>query len=327
MSDRFDITIVISSYNRDDKIIQTLQSLYKSDLSCFTAVELLIIDDGSPRHVEELLPLAGVKPSSITLRLLKQTNKGIGATRNRGFNVAQSSLVLFLDDDIILYPDTVQKFFQAWRQHQGALIFGSYPFNSYSSPAMEKFANRFFGYNEISKEEKIDQVNGITSGLLFADKSKLQEMKHLYNDNLTVPAAEEHELMFRFFKSGIPIYHARHIYALHNHHLNIKWLSQQQYKYGLATAEAFVKYPEIKGMKKFAVWVKSFSQDNAGMLKRVAQKLLTSVAGRKLLMVVAKTIEIISPGGQHHFAFGLLVSIFFKAGYNKGLRKFRNSLS
>jgi len=51
---KFDLSIAISSYNRDDKVAKTLTTLYQSDLSGVGAVEVIVIDDGSPkRHSSE----------------------------------------------------------------------------------------------------------------------------------------------------------------------------------------------------------------------------------------------------------------------------------
>src|ERR1044071_2110603 len=99
MSSEFDITIVVSSYNRENKIRQTIDSIFKNDLRGFRAVELIVIDDGSPQPVENVLPSPDEVPLPISLRFIKQKNSGIGATRNRGFREAKSPLVFFLDDD------------------------------------------------------------------------------------------------------------------------------------------------------------------------------------------------------------------------------------
>ncbi len=55
MNKDFDISIVISSYNRDDKVLQTVQRLFESDLSEFNKVEVIVVDDGSPSPVDKLL--------------------------------------------------------------------------------------------------------------------------------------------------------------------------------------------------------------------------------------------------------------------------------
>ena len=68
----FDISIVISSYNRDNKVLQTIEQLFKSDFSDFTKIELIIIDDGSPSPIDKLLPQPWTISEKIEWRLITQ---------------------------------------------------------------------------------------------------------------------------------------------------------------------------------------------------------------------------------------------------------------
>lgn len=327
MSPAFDISIVISSYNREDKVFKTIDSLFKSDLAVFTAIELIIIDDGSPRPVENVLKTVGEKPACITLRLLQQKNAGIGATRNRGYREARSPIVLFIDDDIILYEDTVKKIFLAQQENIGPVIFGSYPFISHQSPALEKFAQHLYGYNDITQEPAYQQVEGITSGLLCVNKEQLDMPDYFYRDDLTVPAAEEHEIIARFHRENIPIFHARHIVAIHNHHLELDWLIIQQYKYGLGTAEAFIKYPLIAEMEKYAELKRTMNGATTGGWKGIIKNVAASLPGRKLLLLYARLANKLLRNRNHNFVFGLLTSAYYRAGYRDGLKKFSSKNS
>jgi len=319
MNAEFDISIVVSSYNRENKVRQTIDSIFKNDLSVFTAVELIIIDDGSPQPVENVLPSAEQIPPRITMRFIKQPNSGIGATRNRGFREARSRLVLFLDDDIILEPDTIKKIYEAEEEHPGAVIFGNYPFISHNSESLHQFARLLFNYDDITIQKEFEKVDAITSGLLCVNKERLGNPQNFYRDDMTVPAAEEHEVIARFSKMGIPIFHAKHIVTTHNHHLELNWLAQQQFKYGMATAEAFIKSPEILEMEKFAKLQNSL-QPKGG--KKIIKLCLVSSPGRKLLLAYAKLLERLRPNTQHNKVFGLLTTIFFYAGYKQGMKRF-----
>ena len=322
MNPEFDISIVISSYNRDDKVLQTIERLFESDLNDFNKMELIVIDDGSPNPVKEILPKLKDIPGKIDLKLITQENSGIGATRNRGFREANSEIIVFLDDDILLKKNTLKDIFEAQQEHEGAIIFGTYPFISHSSESLYRFASSFFGYDMITTEKKIEKTNGITSGLLSVNRTKLNGLENFYKDDLTIPAAEEHEIMFRFHKLGIPVFYARHIAAIHNHHLQLGWLARQQYKYGLATAEAFIKNPEILELEKFAEWKKSFTSSGRKRPKGFFNFLLTSWVGRRSLFFSSRILEKLFPRADHNFIFGLLVSAYFQAGYRDGLRRF-----
>jgi glycosyltransferase involved in cell wall biosynthesis len=322
MNKKYDLTITISSYNRDDKVLETVRRLFESDFSGFEKIELLVIDDGSPRPVKDALaPLTEIPPV-IEMRLIRQDNAGIGATRNRGFREAQSDFVLFLDDDILLKPSTLKEITEAQRSGPGAVIFGNYPFISHETESLHQFARGLYGYDAITEKPGYEKVNAITSGLLWVDKARLRETADFYRDDLSIPAAEEYEIIARFHRMGIPIFRAAHICAIHNHHLELKWLVEQQYKYGMGTAEAFAKYSDITNLETFAEL--KTKMDGLGKIgaKNLAKLALASRTGRRLLLFYAQTTEKLFRNKNRDFIFGMLASAYFWAGYREGLKRF-----
>lgn len=319
----FDISVVISSFNREDKVRQTLERLFESDLQTFQKIEVLVIDDGSPKPLDQLLADIPKSPDKIDWRLIRQSNAGIGATRNRGYREAQAPVVIFLDDDILVYPDTLALLYEAQLNGPGPVIFGNYPFISHATGSLKLFAEQLYGYHLITKEKQFIKVDAITSGLLCVDKRKLPDAEAFYKDNLSVPAAEEYEIVARFSREGIPIYMATHIQAIHNHHLELPWLVIQQYKYGLGTAEAFIKYPETVSLPSYAALKKSLDSLYKGS-KGFFRRVLASGPGRKLLLWYMGFTGSLAARRNRNRGIGILTSAYFWAGYRKGLMKFKS---
>ena len=325
MNREYDITVAVSSFNRDDKVGETLATLFASDLSRFTRVEVIVVDDGSPRPVADVVTRTGEPPEKIDVRVIRQDNSGIGATRNRGFREARADLVLFLDDDILLKPSTLGDFVDAHREHPGAVIFGNYPFRSHESESLRRFAVGLYGYDRLTAEPTYERVNAITSGLLCVDKSKLGGIDDFYRDDLSVPAAEEYEVIYRFDKLGIPIFNALHISAIHNHHLELPWLVEQQFKYGRGTAEAISKYPEITKLEKFARLKSTLDAIGGRGLRSSVKAAASSASGRKILSLYARLVQRLRPAHTRNRIYGLLTSAYYWAGYRDGLRTFGRS--
>ena len=323
MNSDFDLTVTVSSYNRDDKVVQTLQELFKSDLDGFRNIELIVVDDGSPRPVADVIERLGEIPEKFDLRVVRQENSGIGATRNRGFREARSNLVLFLDDDILVKRETLREVVEAHKSHSGGAIFGSYPFISHETESLERFARLLYGYDDITAEEKYVRVEALTSGLLAVDKTKFGD-ESFYRDDMTIPAAEEYEVISRFHRLGIPIFRAQHISAIHNHHLELDWLVGQQYKYGMGTAEAFSKCPEIEKLEKFTELRSKLESIGKRNVRNRLKSVLSSKIGRTVSLHLAGAIQSISPKGNHNFLFGLLTSAYYWAGYREGIKRFAN---
>lgn len=319
MSTDFDISIVISSYNRDNKVLQTVQRLFESDFSGFTSIEVIIIDDGSPSPVEKILQEVQHVPGNVEWRLITQKNAGIGSTRNRGYREARAGIVIFLDDDILVYSHTIQQLYKAIQSGPGPVVFGNYPFISHATGSLKKFAEHLYGYDAITEKENYQQVNAITSGLLVVNKEKLPDKEQLYKDNLSVPAAEEYEIIARFRRMGIPIYMATHIKAVHNHHLELTWLVQQQYKYGLGTAEAFIKFPEITGLGKFAELKKNLEGETG---RRFLKIFFSSAFCRQFLLFYTRITERILKNRNRNKLIGILATAYFWAGYRDGKKRY-----
>lgn len=314
-----DLSIVISSFNRNDKVLETLRSLCANDLAGIGDVEVIIIDDGSPRPVEPLLMQLGKVPENFRIRVIKQDNAGIGPTRNLGFRESANDLVLFLDDDIIMEKGSLRKIIESTSAEQCGVVFGSYPFVTHESESLGMFASKFYGYDRLSDEPSFEYINGIASGFLWVTKSKLGIVGDLYRNDLKIPAAEEHELIFRFRQSGRQIAHARHISATHNHHLELAWIADQQYKYGLATAEAFQKYPDIVQMPRFAELKTTL--DGGPRMKKFMKDLVSSALGRTVGLTLARLVQKLSPNADHGRVFALVTTAHFRGGYKDGTKQ------
>ena len=55
MTEAYDMSVAISAFNRDDKVGETLERLFECDLSRFENIEVIVVDDGSPRPVADVL--------------------------------------------------------------------------------------------------------------------------------------------------------------------------------------------------------------------------------------------------------------------------------
>lgn len=91
------VTVVVPTYGHEAYVLDTLASVFAQD---YPAVEVIVVDDGSPDRTEAVLaPLAREE----RIRYVRQANAGAAAARNAGAALARGELLLFLDDDDLLY--------------------------------------------------------------------------------------------------------------------------------------------------------------------------------------------------------------------------------
>jgi GT2 family glycosyltransferase len=121
----FGISVIIPAYNRAELIVETLRSLLNQTMP---AKEIIVVDDGSTDGTAEKTleafenwkletgnlkkvsrePLSGNLKSNIqnlTLKILRQSNAGPAAARNRGLAEATGEFIHFFDSDDIAAPN------------------------------------------------------------------------------------------------------------------------------------------------------------------------------------------------------------------------------
>jgi GT2 family glycosyltransferase len=89
---RIKFSVVIPLYNKEKSIAKTLASVKQQR---FPASEIIVIDDGSTDNSIKQVLAANIP----TLKLIKQTNKGVSAARNLGVEKSSNEFIAFIDAD------------------------------------------------------------------------------------------------------------------------------------------------------------------------------------------------------------------------------------
>ena len=92
------VSVVVPLYNKAPYLSAALGSIQAQQRQ---PDEIIVVDDGSTDGGADIALAAGIP----RLRLIRQTNQGPGAARNRGIAAATGDLVAFLDADDYWYPE------------------------------------------------------------------------------------------------------------------------------------------------------------------------------------------------------------------------------
>lgn len=95
------ISVIIPTCNRVVLLERAIQSVLAQRHPC---CELIVIDDGSTDNTAEMVSRLSIG-ATVSIRYLKQENRGAAAARNHGIRAATGSLVAFLDSDDWWLPD------------------------------------------------------------------------------------------------------------------------------------------------------------------------------------------------------------------------------
>jgi glycosyltransferase involved in cell wall biosynthesis len=90
------VSVVIPAFNAERFLAETLASVLSGEFRDF---EILVIDDGSKDRTAEVAEAADGP-----VRLLRQANAGMSASRNRGIQSSDSEFIALLDADDLWHP-------------------------------------------------------------------------------------------------------------------------------------------------------------------------------------------------------------------------------
>ena len=112
-------SIIIPYHNSKDTIGPLLDSIAVSKKA--PLLEVIVVDDGSEEKF--LVPRSWVlgrrnsklRTKNYELRTIRlKANRGPGAARNRGAKVAKGKFLVFLDSDVVLFPDALHNLWQIY---------------------------------------------------------------------------------------------------------------------------------------------------------------------------------------------------------------------
>ena len=97
----FNISIIIPTYNRKLFLINAIDSVFNQT---YQNLELIIIDDGSSDKSIEY-----IKKKYPSIKIYKQSNKGVSSARNKGIKISSNNWIAFLDSDDRWHPKKLEK--------------------------------------------------------------------------------------------------------------------------------------------------------------------------------------------------------------------------
>src|SRR5436190_10483211 len=115
MRDRYEISVVISTYNRSEMLTGALESVLSQEPRgvCY---EVIVVDNNSTDNTREVVEryIAGGEHN---LRYIFEPRQGSSYARNAGIAVARSEIVAFADDDVRVAKNWIATIKRAFDEH------------------------------------------------------------------------------------------------------------------------------------------------------------------------------------------------------------------
>lgn len=140
------VSVIVPSYNRPKMLRRAIESI---ENQTYDNIEIIVIDDGSSIDLREYVP-----ETTFELTVARhEVNKGAGAARNSGIQIANGDYIAFLDSDDEWLPDKIEK--------QVTLLNGA------DQTIGAVYCSTYWQYNGYVREKKMEPRTGdIYSDLL-----------------------------------------------------------------------------------------------------------------------------------------------------------------
>jgi len=118
---KYQLSIIIPTKDRATNLKQCLLSIEKQNCNK-NDFEVIVIDNGSTDSTKEV---ACSFSSKLNLTYCYAPNPGLHTGRNKGIQLAQSSIVTYVDDDIIAFPNWLKSIINSFKDPKIAMVGGN----------------------------------------------------------------------------------------------------------------------------------------------------------------------------------------------------------
>ncbi len=180
--------------------------------SSWTDFELVVVDDGSTDESGLLAESHG----AVVLRHARP--QGPAAARNLGAERASGALIFFLDADVAVYPDTIERGMARFLEDPGlTALFGSYDDQPTAPGVVSRFRNLLHHYvhQQGDFERDVRPVHTFWTGCGMIRRQAFLDFGGFDPRLYPRPAIEDIELGYRLTRAGHRIILARDVQATH----------------------------------------------------------------------------------------------------------------
>lgn len=254
------ILICIPTYNRNESLINCLESIRKLKDNKFFSITILIVDNSTSNFSYKAINKYK-KKTSLKILHYNEKKRGIVYARNKCLKIAKTikpKYLAFIDDDCIVDINWMKNIFNLLNKVNADIITGPQKYQQANKTIQNNYAELF----EKKYKERVVKVKWAASNNVFFKYSVLRNIKKLcFDKNLNKFGIGEDQLFFSLLhKKGFKIYWSKNIFVtekIHPHRTNIKWVKERSKRLGVLGHYLDTKlYGKINGY--FINYAKSF---------------------------------------------------------------------
>ncbi len=257
------VSIIVPVYNEEKVVADSVKSLLELDYNNY---EIIVVNDGSADHTKEVAEsLVGYqkgKYSDIKVSLINKPNGGKARALNAGIRLSKAEIVLCMDGDSQLSPDSVKLAVRHFVNREIGAVAGNV-----------KVLNRRKFFTDLQALEYIEGLNMARSAQSFVKlvniipgpiglfrKKALEEAGYYSSDTF----AEDADLTLKILANGWKIYYEPSSISYTEAPAKLQQLLKQRYRWTRGILQSIKKHkrllanPSINFGDTFILWTMFF---------------------------------------------------------------------
>ncbi len=316
-------SIIIPTYNRKGVLRKCLNALFNQSIDS-SNYEVIVIDDGSSDGTEEML---SAFCGNSNFKYIRQENKGPSVARNTGAKAASSSLILFIDDDVIASQGLVKAHLEGHRGNSGIAILGYTPFDP------DCVINRNVAYYKNKWDNLFENMGKINGALLiyyYFITLNLSIERELFlcigGFDETFPCAdfEDTEFGYRFSRAGYSLLFSKEATALHIYEADFNKSCKRRLRTGYMAASLYERFPNLKEPFKVNYSLCLYS-DGDNLQTGIKKKIRKIICNKPLLDSIRYLINLVDGIIPEKILYNLYASLelnYYALGFRKGYSRY-----
>ena len=235
-----DLSIIVPFHNASRSILPTLKAL---EASTVRPLEIILVNDGSTDDIADIVGRFIVSSAS-PVRCLPSSwcRRGAAAARNAGAQEAKGSVLLFVDADVVVEPNTIQRMYESLRQQQGLAIVAQFADHSLQKGVLAHF-QAFLVSLTYSRLDSDSPCLGSQCVMLAADTFRRVGE---FAESFAGATVEDFDMGYRLRELGGRIRIQREARIVHNHRYSIRSFLRNYYLKARDLAFLLLETPSVK---------------------------------------------------------------------------------
>lgn len=228
------LSVVIGTYNQKDKLKIVLESLFNQTLSP-KLYEIIVVDSMSSDGTDGMInDLVTSNAKRVTLKYIRQENRGRPGARNRGIEEAKGEIILITDADMRADENLLQEHLLAHEKFKNTAFEGT-TINPDNLPYIKE---------KLKPLQKL-KFSYFLTGNLSIPKSIIKKAG-MFDNDFAGYGWEDIELGYRLSKLGIHLRYLPTAINYHMHPVTQAEMYDRKFHMGRSAAIFYKKHPNLE---------------------------------------------------------------------------------